>query len=199
MLIGVGGPLIAGMYPQETVAALFHDRPEARIRGAIAPKGVAVPVKGGYVISGQWPFASGGPAPDFVSANCLVVDGDSPRIGTLGIPDTVMALMPATDVEFLDTWPVVGLRGTDSCDFAAREVFVPEEPTVSVLGARNCYDTPAARLPIRVVLASGHASVAVGIAQGALDDVALPRARDIAPSAPPWSARRSPPSTCSKS
>jgi alkylation response protein AidB-like acyl-CoA dehydrogenase len=38
----------------------------------IAPKGVAVPTEGGYLVSGQWPFASDGPDPDYVAGNCLL-------------------------------------------------------------------------------------------------------------------------------
>ena len=80
--------------------------------------------------------------------------------------------MDASDVEFIDTWHVVGLKGTDSCDVAAHDVFVPARRTMNVFNPAPCFDTPPCRLPIRVALAPGHAAVAIGIAQGALDDVA---------------------------
>jgi alkylation response protein AidB-like acyl-CoA dehydrogenase len=84
----------------------------------------------------------------------------------------VLAVLPAAEVEFLDTWHVLGLRATDSCDYAVRGVFVPERMTANLVTASNCFDTPATRLPIRVVLAMAHASVAIGVAAGALDEVA---------------------------
>jgi indole-3-acetate monooxygenase len=171
LLIGIPGPVILGLLAPEAVAEVMAKYPRARGRGTIAPKGVAVPTEGGYIVSGQWPFASGGPHPDLVVANCIVSDNGSPRIGPDGVPEMVLAVLPAFDVEFLDTWHVLGLRGTDSCDYAVRDVFVPESMTANLFTATNSFDTPATRLPIRVVLAMGHASVAIGIAEGALEEV----------------------------
>jgi alkylation response protein AidB-like acyl-CoA dehydrogenase len=148
------------------------DNPQARGRGTIAPKGVAVPSEGGYVVSGQWPFASGGPNPDLVVAHCVVMENGAPRFGSGGVPETVLVLLRAAEVEFLDTWHVLGLRATDSRDFAVQEVFVPKQLTTNLFTATNCLEMPAGRLPLRVALAMGHAAVAIGIAEGALEDIA---------------------------
>ena len=83
---------------------------------------------------GQWPFASGGPNPDFVTANCIVFEGEAPRRGPSGAIETAVVLLTAEEVEFLDTWHVVGMRGSDSCDFAARDVFVPDERVTAAAG-----------------------------------------------------------------
>ena len=171
LLIGIPAPVILGLLAPSAVAEIMAQYPRARGRGTIAPKGVAVPAEGGYLVSGQWPFASGGPHPDLVVANCVVLDNGSPRIAASGVPEMVLAVLTAAQVEFLDTWHVLGLRGTDSCDYAVRDVFVPEHLTANLFTATNCFDTAATRLPIRVVLAMGHASVAIGIAQGALEEV----------------------------
>jgi alkylation response protein AidB-like acyl-CoA dehydrogenase len=50
-------------------------------------------------------------------------------------------------------------------------VFVADDMTLNMFTAKTFYDTPAARLPTRVSLSTPHAAVAVGIAQGALDDI----------------------------
>ena len=142
-----------------------------RTRGVIAPKGRAVPVEGGYIVNGQWPFASGGPQPDYVSGNCLVFRDGKPSIGENGMPEAIMALVPAKDVEFLDTWYVLGMKGTDSCDVAVKDLFVPEEMTHNVYAAKSSYNNPIGYLPLRVILSTGHVSVALGIAYGALDDI----------------------------
>ena len=142
-----------------------------RTRGVIAPKGRAVPVEGGYIVNGQWPFASGGPEPDFVSGNCMVFRDGKPAIGENGMPEAIMALVPAKDVEFLDTWYVLGMKGTDSCDVAIKDLFVPEEMTHNVYAAKSSYTNPIGYLPLRVILSTGHVSVALGVAYGALDDI----------------------------
>jgi alkylation response protein AidB-like acyl-CoA dehydrogenase len=171
LLIGIPAPVIFGLLAPDVVAELMATYPQARGRGTIAPKGVAVPTDGGYLVSGQWPFASGGPHPDLVVANCIVMEDGGPRLGPDGVPEMLLAFLPAAQVEFLDTWHVLGLRGTDSRDYGVRDMFVPERMTANLFTATNCFDTPATRLPIRVVLALGHASVAIGIAEGALEEL----------------------------
>ena len=51
----------------------------------------------------------------------------------VGIPGPVILgllppelVLPAPGVDFLDMWHVLGLRATASCDYAVRDVFVPE-------------------------------------------------------------------------
>jgi alkylation response protein AidB-like acyl-CoA dehydrogenase len=172
MMVGVAQSIGSGLFPEETVEMLFDEDGRKRTRGVIAPKGIAVPVEGGYLISGQWPFATGGPSPDFVSGNSVVMKDGKPVIGPSGHPDAILALMPASDVEFLDNWRVIGMRGTDSCDVRAKDVFVPKSRTFSLMAPSTCFDTPVARLPLRVALAFPHCALALGIGQGALDDIA---------------------------
>lgn len=46
------------------------------------------------------------------------VEGETPRLGP-------MMLVPAKDVEIIDTWFVGGMQGTGSQDFAVHDLFVP--------------------------------------------------------------------------
>jgi alkylation response protein AidB-like acyl-CoA dehydrogenase len=172
MMIHIQQSLAIGTFRKEAVLKVLREHPRLRIRGAAAPKGAAVPVEGGYRISGTWPFASGGPDPHIVGANCVVMENGTPRIGRDGIPEMILAWVPASEVAFLDTWHVLGMRGTDSRDFRMRDVFVPIEMTSDLFNSENWFATPAARLPLRVALSPGHSAVAVGIAQGALDEIA---------------------------
>jgi alkylation response protein AidB-like acyl-CoA dehydrogenase len=171
MMIHVQQSLGIGGFPKETVVKVLEKYPRVRIRGVAAPKGAATPTEGGYVVSGTWPFASGGPSPHFVGANCIVMENGAPKIGPDGHPQLIIAWIPAEQVQFLDTWHVIGMRGTNSCDFTVKDVFVPAEMSSDLFTGKNFFDTPAARLPIRVALSPGHSAVAIGIAQGALDEI----------------------------
>jgi alkylation response protein AidB-like acyl-CoA dehydrogenase len=171
MMVGTAQGSGFGMFSKPVIDELHATMPRARRRGVIAPKGVAIPTEGGYVISGRWPFGSGGPNPQVVSANCIVLRDGKPSIGPDGVPDAIMALLPASQAEFLDNWHVLGMRGTDSCDIVFRDVFVPAEKTANIFTARSFFDNPIARMRLRVVLSMGHTSVAIGLAQGALDDI----------------------------
>ena len=71
-----------------------------------------------------------------------------------------------------DTWHVSGLRGTGSHHFRVDGVVVPPSGRSSPLDDAPCIDEPDRPHPAAVaVLACCLASVAVGIAQGALDDI----------------------------
>jgi alkylation response protein AidB-like acyl-CoA dehydrogenase len=76
-----------------------------------------------------------------------------------------MALLPVDEVEILDNWHTLGLRGSGSCDFVARDVFVPD---------RRCFEAKAHRGgPVHQMntLPMEHAALPIGIARRALDEV----------------------------
>lgn len=171
LLVTSPSMLGAGIQKKHITDMLLKGHTNVRNRGLFAPKGIAVPTEGGYRISGQWAFASGGPNPNFISGNCIVFENGKPRIGPDGVPDMLIAMMNANEVEPLDTWHVLGLRGTDSRDYRARDVFVPEDRCVNIFTVENRFDTLPARLPIRVLLSTSHCALAIGIALGALDDI----------------------------
>ncbi len=149
---------------------LFADGPDCHARLAGAPTGVAVPTDGGYILSGKWAFASGGPGSKFLGGGGVVLENGEPKMTPLGLPEMVIALMKADEVEFLDTWHVIGMKGSDSRDFVANEVFVPTHRTGSLFGSSSI-DTTVGRLPALTWIQPAHASVALGIALGAIDDI----------------------------
>lgn len=94
--------------------------------------GKAVPIDGGYRISGQWPFGSGINHADVVFAGCVVSEdgaANAPSVSTWR-----MMLAPASACEILDTWHTTGLRGTGSNDFRISDLFVPREHSFSFFG-----------------------------------------------------------------
>lgn len=170
LMVGTAQSVGNGLFEEETVRKNFEEFPDIRIRGVIAPKGQAVAVEGGWRISGRWPFASGGPNPDFIGGNCFVFEDGKPKMDAEGNPEMLLALVPADQATFFDNWHTLGMRGTDSCDVEIKDAFVPSSRAYNLHDIQTCYDTPACRLPLRVALSFPHCALALGIAQGALDD-----------------------------
>jgi alkylation response protein AidB-like acyl-CoA dehydrogenase len=170
VMIGADFPMILSKFPPDVVERIYADGPDTLARGAFAPKGVAVRTDGGYIVSGRWPLASGSYEFEWVVANCVVFGEAGPVMTDEGIPEMRTALFRPDQVEFMDNWDSVGLRGTMSEDFAVQEKFVPEGETGSLFGP-SAWDTPLYRLPMRVGLGPTHSGVVLGIAQGALDDL----------------------------
>jgi alkylation response protein AidB-like acyl-CoA dehydrogenase len=163
VLIGGGAWLDLAGLPRATFDEVFPADRSTIVAGVFSPDGAAMPVPHGFEIDGRWSFASGCEHADWIYGNCVDASGDEPQLR--------IALFSPNQIEIEDTWHVVGLCGTGSHDFRARAVPVPAERTVGVFTDPPCVDSPLTRIPVPPVLALLIATVAVGIARAALDDV----------------------------
>ncbi|GFG63929.1 hypothetical protein MKUB_14190 [Mycobacterium kubicae] len=128
--------------------------------GVWAPRGKAKSVAGGVVVSGRWSFCSGITHADMMFAGCFIDDGRVPSVVAL----------PKSDLEVLDTWHTLGLRGTGSHDTVADEVFVPTERVFSVFDG-PVLDRPLYRFPVFGFFALCIGAAALGNARAAIDDL----------------------------
>ncbi|MBV9601493.1 MAG: acyl-CoA dehydrogenase family protein, partial [Chloroflexi bacterium] len=53
--IGAETPILLGLLPESSFAAVYSRGPDVIGAGSLAPKGQAVTAAGGYCVSGQWP------------------------------------------------------------------------------------------------------------------------------------------------
>jgi alkylation response protein AidB-like acyl-CoA dehydrogenase len=90
----------------------------------LAPTGRGVPADGGVRLTGRWSWATGAMDADWVIVGVLVERQD--RI------DPALAVVPAEQVEVVDTWHTAGMRGTGSHDLVVTDAFVPEHRLVAV-------------------------------------------------------------------
>jgi alkylation response protein AidB-like acyl-CoA dehydrogenase len=149
--------------PRATFDEIFAD-PRAIAAGVINPSGSIERVtNGSYRVTGRWAFASGVQHATWVAANCIEAKPDEPGMRS--------AVLTPDDIEIEDTWHVSGLRGTGSHHFRATDVTVPAARTFDPLNGQPCLDEPLARIPAPTLVSLSIASVALGIAQGALDDL----------------------------
>ncbi len=121
-MIGVGcAGMAGGWLPDGGAGRVFTPHgPTPLIAGQPQPRGTGRPVRGGYMVSGRWGFASGIVHASWVIAG-LQVTGDDGRV--------LVFIAPKDEAEVIDTWHVAGLVGTGSMDFSMNDVFVPEEMT----------------------------------------------------------------------
>ena len=106
--------ILASVYPPALVQQLYAD-PDLIISGALNPLGSATLANGGYLVSGQWPFASGIHNAHYFWGQCIVhVEGKHAQ-DDQGVV-LIEALFSREDFEIVDTWDVAGLRGSGSHD-----------------------------------------------------------------------------------
>ncbi|MCP4225415.1 MAG: acyl-CoA dehydrogenase, partial [Actinomycetia bacterium] len=153
---------------QELQDDVFNDRPYVLLPCALAPTGIAVPVDGGYRMTGRWSWATGVQHGDWVMVNSMV-DRD-------GTPEALFCMAPTDDVEVIDVWHTSGMRGTGSNDVRADDVFVPEHLTMTSADFRShqptgaaIHDDPFVSYPLTPVLVLVAAAPAVGGAEAAVD------------------------------
>jgi indole-3-acetate monooxygenase len=129
--------------------------------------GKAVKVKGGYRISGRWPFASGSPFATWLGGLSAICDsGGSPILADGGRPQPLLAIWPADQARLIDTWDGLGLRGTGSGDFEISDLFVPEDQVNPEFFGTPTYDRALFR--IKEMPEIGHAAHALGVASAAM-------------------------------
>jgi alkylation response protein AidB-like acyl-CoA dehydrogenase len=157
----------------EGVAELYADGPDLLMAASFAPPHRAEEVPRGYRITGRGPLASTIHDSRWALVSAIVFDGDQPRMTPAG-PDFISAVMRTADVEIIDTWDSLGMRGTDSNDIQMNDVFVPEprafrfEPDSE---ASAPFDGPLYRMPALAATYTIIAPVALAIASGAIREL----------------------------
>lgn len=120
-----------GWLATDVARAMVGTPARISLAGSIRPLGKAVVVPGGYRVSGQWDFASGIHHSTWLISTSVICDGDKPRRDPNGAPVWRIMWVPRAKVRIIDTWNVVGLKGTGSHDFVVEDVFVPAEHSTS--------------------------------------------------------------------
>jgi indole-3-acetate monooxygenase len=157
--IAITSSLLVAYLPASSREALFGDG-RGVAAGVWAPRGTGRTVDGGVVVSGRWAFCSGITHADMMFAGCLVDDQRVPSIVALR----------KEDLQVLDTWHTLGLRGTGSHDTVADEVFVPADRVFSLFDGPTL-DRPLYRFPVFGFFALSIAAAALGNARAAIDDL----------------------------
>jgi alkylation response protein AidB-like acyl-CoA dehydrogenase len=156
--IAITSSLLVAYLPASSRDALFGDG-RGVAAGVWAPRGTGRTVDGGVVVSGRWAFCSGITHADMMFAGCLVDDQRVPSVVAL----------PKEDLQVLDTWHTMGLRGTGSHDSVADEVFVAADRVFSLFDG-PILDRPLYRFPVFGFFALSIGAAALGNARGAVDD-----------------------------
>ncbi len=171
VMIGAETPHLLAMLPRDRFDELYAQGPDVVVAGGFAPQGRAEPSDGGFRVTGRWGFASGSRHADWIFGNCVLTEDGQPLPGPDGQPAQVRSMLLRVDqVRVEDTWHSLGLRGTGSHDVVIDSVHCPAGRSFDIFSGPPCVPGPGFVAPLsQFVLHLG--AVAVGIAQGALDDM----------------------------
>jgi alkylation response protein AidB-like acyl-CoA dehydrogenase len=159
--------------PEAGVQELYGSGPDLMIAAAFHPPQQAIEAAGGYRVSGKAPLASGIRDSQWALFTALIFDDGQPRMTEHG-PVMIAFIVRTSEVEILDTWHSLGMRGTDSADVAFRDVFVPAHRTFVVAPGQEPNPHFRGRLyqfPMVPIVGLFSASVLLAAARVALDEV----------------------------
>ena len=154
--------LLTALFSDELQEEVFGSQPYVLAPGSVNPSGRAVPVEGGWSLSGRWQFGTGICHADWVLVSGRVDGEDAPRT----------FLLPRDEVEVKDTWHVDGMAATGSRDLIVSDAFVPTHraslpvPPAAVAGPDAPY---LVRIPLPPMLSLTAALPALGAAQRAVE------------------------------
>ena len=162
--------------PDEGVHEIYAQSPSAPGAGtAVQGGGQAVPVEGGYRVTGRWSFGSGSPEASWMLGSFQILDDGKPRLSPEGKPLYWRGFFSRAEVEIVPgSWDVTGLRGTGSFDWTVHDVFLPERRTMVHAGVPldNQWDRwPGVTysLPTQCWIGPHHSAVISGIARAGID------------------------------
>ncbi len=156
-------------YMSPAAAKEVYSDPMTITGGVFAPMGKAVVDGDDYVVSGRWQWGSGSANCTWLCGGCMVFEEGEMRMLPSGRPDSRMMVFPAADAELIDTWHVMGLKGTGSGDIAVDNIRVPKGRSVSLVADKPQVDGALYKFPAFGLLALGVAATALGNTRGTLN------------------------------
>ncbi|WP_019819085.1 acyl-CoA dehydrogenase family protein [Saccharomonospora saliphila] len=141
--LAAGSSRMAAFLPLEGQSELWAANPDVPIACALNPAGSATPVPGGWLLTGEWPYASGSDFSEWALLYTEVVDEGAER--------GLFFAVPRSAYQVRDTWNTVGMRATASNTVVVENIFVPRHRTLdkdsllrgdSVGSTARCHTVP---------------------------------------------------------
>jgi alkylation response protein AidB-like acyl-CoA dehydrogenase len=171
------GQLVTLGLPDDGVHEIYAQGADTIIAGtAVQGGGQAVPVEGGYRVTGHWTFGSGCQESAWMLGSFQILDDDGePRRRPDGGSMYWRGVFQRDQAQVVPgSWEVAGMRGTGSFDWTVKDVFLPERRTMVHAGVP--LDNQWARwpgityaLPSQCWVGPHHSAVITGIARAGIN------------------------------
>lgn len=167
VMIGATTGLCAAYLAPGDARAVFG-APDAIVVGVFAPRGRADDAGDHYIVNGRWQWGSGSPNAVHIMGGAVIHRDGVPVMMASGMTESRMMIAPTGNVRMLDTWHVSGLSGTGSQDFVFENLRVDKSMSVGLVTDKPL-DRPLYAFPAFGLLATGVASVMLGLARASID------------------------------
>lgn len=166
-----GAGWFAGFLDKDLSAKLFSD-PKVCLAGSGAATGTAEILEGGFLISGEWKYASGAIHATAFTANCILTQDDKPVVDNSNKPIVRSFVFLRDEVTLLKNWRTMGMIATGSHGFSVDKLHVTKDRQFQINDARTNLSDPVYRYPF---LQLAEATLAVNFSGMALQFLDLCR------------------------
>ncbi len=169
------GQLVTLGLPDDGVREVHGDGVSIIAGTAVQGGGQAVPVDGGYRVTGRWQFGSGCQESAWMLGSFQILDDGEPRRRPDGGAAFWRGVFRRAEAEVVPgSWDVAGLRGTGSFDWTVKDIFLPDHRTMVHAGVP--LDNQWSRwpgityaLPAQAWVGPHHSAVITGIARAGIE------------------------------
>jgi 3-hydroxy-9,10-secoandrosta-1,3,5(10)-triene-9,17-dione monooxygenase len=162
---------LLALFPEETQDEIWSN-PNTLASSVVTTNGAVVPVDGGFRWTGRGFFSSGVDHCNWLTALVAIKrDGVAPGEG----PEMRWIMLPREDIEIVDDWFTIGLKGTGSKTIVINDAFIPERRSVLSLDIEDgsspggaIHANPMYRAISAANFTAAMAAPAVGAARGFL-------------------------------
>ena len=166
LMVCVAHDYIIGRFPEECQREVYEGDADNLVAGSLAPQGMIDRVDGGWRLTGRWQFGSGcDHSPWFILGT---------KVSKPEPEDYIIrhVMVPRADVELVDTWHTLGMRGTGSKDLVVNNAFIPDHRAVptypTFLGLSPHAKAPVYRLSVYSGLPAMLSGSVLGMAEAGL-------------------------------
>jgi 3-hydroxy-9,10-secoandrosta-1,3,5(10)-triene-9,17-dione monooxygenase len=176
-----GSAYAASLFGERARDEVWGPDPLAAVCSRFIPGGTSRAVAGGVVVSARYQPLSGVHHAGWVLGGVPMVTATGPAAGPAGLAgsstaaDSLLVLVPISDVTIVNTWQVAGMQGTGSDTVVLEEVFVPNHRIISLatlFGGGYAANHPTERLAaasVRSFVAVTTIGPLLGMAETALE------------------------------
>jgi alkylation response protein AidB-like acyl-CoA dehydrogenase len=162
--------------PDAGIREIYGPGGDVAVAGtAVQGGGRAVPVDGGYRVTGRWPFGTGCQESPWMLGSFQILDGDQLRLSPDGASVYWRGVFHRAETQIVaGSWDVSGLRATGSFDWTVDDVFLPERRTMVHAGVPldnqwSHWPGLSYALPAQAWVGPHHSAVITGIARAGID------------------------------
>lgn len=159
-----GANMFSGFLDKSVAHAVFAD-PKVCLGGSGQPNGIALESEDGYILSGQWSYATGTPHLSHFTANAVIHRYGQVVLQPDGSPLVKSFFIPKEDVVVHDDWDTFGLVATASHSFSVSDLWLPTGNSFVIAVASATHPSPLFQYPFlqfaEVTLAANHLGMAM--------------------------------------